>query len=948
MESEDTINYVITIKNNGNVTINSLSLTDILTDGNGNALILTSNPTFISNSNGSNQGSIIAGETSTYNASFLITENTVNSGSVNNSVTVTGSSPGNSNDVSDISDDGDDTDGNTTNDSTVISFNTNKSIEVTKTAYTIDNGDGSVNAGDTIVYTITINNTGSTQLSSIALIDTLKDGNNNVLQLSSGPVFVSSNQGSSEGSLNPSESATYSATYIISNSDAGTGKVINTVTVNSSSPGNNNDVTDISDDGDDSDGNTTNDPTVIEIISIPKIEVTKVASVTDLNNNGINDVGDRIDYVISVENKGNITVSGISYVDTLSDGSGRELILTSQPTFGSASQGSTEGILAPSETANYTANYIIGQRAADSGVIRNTIVFRGNSPGNVGNVFDLSDDGDDTDGNTVNDPTEVFTVSNVGMEVTKTAEITDNGDNETGAGDIITYTISVENKGNSTLSDLMIVDTLTDGNGNALNLSNGPFFSGSSEGSSEGVLIKGETTTYIAFYIIQDNDIASGQIINTAVASATGPNQQTRITDISDDGDDTDGNTIDDPTILLLQEVPSIEVTKIASIDNNNDDLIDTGDMISFEILVENTGNTILTNLALEDTMTDGNGNALSLSNGPYFTGSTLGSLEGDLKIGENASYIAFYSIEQGAADSGKIINTVMVTAENTDGSITVSDISDDGDDMDGNTQDDPTEVLISPNPLLEVTKTASSTISIGRIAMEGDVIIFNIVVENKGNVRIDDLLIEDFMTNGDGTTIYLSTDPDLASATSGSSENSIALGGTVIFRASYSITQSDIISGGIFNSVRVVGTALNYEDEVFDYSDDGDDEDDNLEDDPTEIQLNGEYVPKIEIFELVTPNDDQKNDYFIINGIEDYPNNILQIYNRWGVLVFESNGYPGPGNSEIFTGYSNGRITISEDEKLTSGTYYYVLTFPSNNNPGKSVYIGYLYLQND
>ena len=687
---------------------------------------------------------------------------------------------------------------------------------------------------------------------------------------------------------------------------------------------------------------------MIEIISLPKIEVTKVASVTDLNNNGINDVGDRIDYIITVENKGNITVSGLSYVDTLSDGSGRELILTSQPTFGSASQGSAEGILAPSETANYTASYIIGQRAADSGVIRNTIVFRGNSPGNVGNVFDVSDDGDDTDGNIADDPTEVFTVSNVGMEVTKTAEITDNGDNETGAGDIITYTITIENKGNSTLSDLQIVDTLTDGNGNVLNLSNGPFFSGSSEGSSEGILIQGETATYIAFYIIQDNDITSGQIINTAVASATGPNQQTRISDISDDGDDTDGNTTDDPTIVFLQEVPTIEVTKTAFIDNNNDDLIDTGDMISFEISVENTGNTILTNLVLEDTMTDGNGNALSLSNGPYFTGSTRGSLEGDLKIGESATYIAFYAIEQGAADSGKIINTVMATADNIDGSITVSDVSDDGDDTDGNTQDDPTEVLISPNPLIEVTKTASTTIRDGGIAMEGDVIVFTIVVENKGNVKIEDLLIEDFMTNGDGTTIYLSTDLNLVSATSGSSANSIAPGGILVFRASYSITQSDIISGEIFNSVRVAGTALNYEGEVFDYSDDGDDEDDNTVDDPTEIELNGEYVPNIEIFELVTPNNDQKNDYFIITGIEDYPDNILQIYNRWGVLVFEVEGYPGGGNSEAFRGFSNGRVTISKDEKLPSGTYYYVLSFPGANNPGKKEFVGYLYLQND
>ena len=481
-----------------------------------------------------------------------------------------------------------------------------------------------------------------------------------------------------------------------------------------------------------------------------------------------------------------------------------------------------------------------------------------------------------------------------------------------------------------------------------MNLSNGPFFSGSSEGSSEGILIQGETATYIAFYIIQDNDITSGRIINTVEASATGPNQETPITDISDDGDDTDGNTIDDPTVIMLQEVPSIEVIKTASVDNNNDDLIDTGDMISFEISVENTGNTILTNLELVDSMTDGNGNALSLSNGPFFTGSTLGSLEGDLKIGESATYIAFYTIEQSTSDSGKIINTVMATAENMDGSITVSDVSDDGDDTDGNTQDDPTEVLISPNPLIEVTKTATTTIRDDGIAMEGDVIVFTIVVENKGNVKIDDLLIEDFMVNGDGTTIYLSTDPKLVSATSGSTANLIAPGGILVFRASYSITQSDIISGEILNSVRVAGTALNYEGEVFDYSDDGEDEDDNTVDDPTEIELNGDYVQKIEIFELVTPNDDRKNDYFIITGIEDYPNNILQIYNRWGVLVFEVEGYPGGGNSEAFRGFSNGRVTISKDEKLPSGTYYYVLSFPGADNPGKKVYIGDLYLQND
>ena len=38
----------------------------------------------------------------------------------------------------------------------------------------------------------------------------------------------------------------------------------------------------------------------------------------------------------------------------------------------------------------------------------------------------------------------------------------------------------------------------------------------------------------------------------------------------------------------------------------------------------------------------------------------------------------------------------------------------------------------------------------------------------------------------------------------------------------------------------------------------------------------------------------------------------------------------------------------ISKNEKLPSGTYYYVLSFPGADNPGKKEFVGYLYLQND
>ena len=64
----DTINYTIVVHNKGNVTLRDISLTDILTDGNGNLLSLNSGPTFVSATNGSNQNLLLVGGTSTFTA----------------------------------------------------------------------------------------------------------------------------------------------------------------------------------------------------------------------------------------------------------------------------------------------------------------------------------------------------------------------------------------------------------------------------------------------------------------------------------------------------------------------------------------------------------------------------------------------------------------------------------------------------------------------------------------------------------------------------------------------------------------------------------------------------------------------------------------------------------------------------------------------------------------
>ncbi|WP_449047825.1 gliding motility-associated C-terminal domain-containing protein [Parapedobacter sp.] len=63
------------------------------------------------------------------------------------------------------------------------------------------------------------------------------------------------------------------------------------------------------------------------------------------------------------------------------------------------------------------------------------------------------------------------------------------------------------------------------------------------------------------------------------------------------------------------------------------------------------------------------------------------------------------------------------------------------------------------------------------------------------------------------------------------------------------------------------------------------------------------------------TPNGDGFNDDWEIKGLANYPNAVLQVFNRWGTLVFSSRGYTVP-----WSGRHNGT-------PLPSGTYYYTLS---------------------
>ncbi|MBW1294288.1 gliding motility-associated C-terminal domain-containing protein [Aquimarina litoralis] len=96
-----------------------------------------------------------------------------------------------------------------------------------------------------------------------------------------------------------------------------------------------------------------------------------------------------------------------------------------------------------------------------------------------------------------------------------------------------------------------------------------------------------------------------------------------------------------------------------------------------------------------------------------------------------------------------------------------------------------------------------------------------------------------------------------------------------------------------------------------------------------------------LEIFTAVSPNGDGFNDTFVIQGLVQFPDNELFIYNRWGVLVYSRKAYHEVQQTpEGFSGISQGRATIAKGEELPVGTYYYVL-----NVEGIKDRAGYLYL---
>ncbi|MEZ4778799.1 MAG: Ig-like domain-containing protein [Flavobacteriaceae bacterium] len=322
---------------------------------------------------------------------------------------------------------------------------------------------------------------------------------------------------------------------------------------------------------------------VVQQTANPAIAIVKAGVFVDGDGDQCADAGEAIDYTFTVTNQGNVPLSAVSVTDPL--------LQTPNPVVSIvlvSGDDNNDGILDLTETWIYTASYAITQADIDAAMVTNQATAEGTDPdGTV--VSDLSDDTSVLE----NDPTVVDLCRNSSMSIIK------NQTNQVSAvGDVLTYDIIVTNTGNTTLSNIVVTDanaTITGGNPIA-------------------TLAPGASATVTAEHIVTQADIDLGYIENIAVGtgdSPTGP-----VNDDSDTGTDVNGNPIpdpetvetpngdgttdgdptNDPTVTVITQTSSMSIIK-----NQTNQVSAVGDVLTYDIIVTNTGNTTLSNIVVTD-----------------------------------------------------------------------------------------------------------------------------------------------------------------------------------------------------------------------------------------------------------------------------------------------------------------------------------------------------------
>ncbi|NBS13013.1 MAG: DUF11 domain-containing protein, partial [Gammaproteobacteria bacterium] len=407
------------------------------------------------------------------------------------------------------------------------------------------NGSNSVNAGDTITYTITVENTGNVTVDSITLTDTLLDADGGALSLTTAPAFSGTTKGgaagpnnATEGTLAPGEVASYTATYVIGQAAIDAGGVSNTVIAKGKDPSDN-DVSDDSDNGDetkddDGDEDPTKDPTKTPIDQLPAQTISKrVASNSDEEESNDISLGDTLTYSVVATNSGNTTLTNMVVTD--------EKLNPTTITCAS---------VAPEDTCELAGTYTVTQADIDAGEILN-------------NAQVVSDEVDEPTKTTLKTPVEQKPAITIEKRLAEEQEA------DYAVGDTIGFEIVATNTGNQTLTAVTIKDSMIT----------------PAEKVCETVA-PAETCVLAGSYTVTQADKDAGEVTNEAtVTSDQTPLPKKAVL----------------TTGLVQNRKPTLTKTLASHLDKDEDNTISVGDILSFEVTLLNDGDITLTQVNVKD-----------------------------------------------------------------------------------------------------------------------------------------------------------------------------------------------------------------------------------------------------------------------------------------------------------------------------------------------------------
>ncbi|MGE0167527.1 DUF7507 domain-containing protein, partial [Nocardioides sp.] len=649
VDAGDTVAFGFLVTNTGAVTLTGVAVTDVKV-GVVSCPVATLQP----------------GDSTTCTASYTITQADVNAGAVNNTATAQGTPPtGGALDSA--------PDSTTTPTSTVATL----TIDKTAGAPADLNGNGRVDAGDTIVYSFLVTNTGAVTLTLVGVDDPKV-----------GPVTCSPT------TLAPAASTTCTVSYTITQADVNSGSVVNTATA-SGTPPTGGPVTSPPD-------STTTATSTAATLTIDK----SAGAPVDVNTNGRVDAGDTIAYSFLVTNTGAVTLTSVGVTDA-------KVGAVTCP-------GTT---LQPGETTTCTATYTITQADVDGGSVDNSATAQGTPP--TGPAVNSAPD-------TTSTPTS--SIATLTLDKAATAPVDVNGNGRVDAGDTIAYTFLVTNTGAVSLAAVAVADPKV-----------------GAVTCPATTLQPGASTTCTATYTITQADVDAGAVNNTATASGTPPT----------------GPSVDsapDSTTTPTDTTTTVTIDKTAGtpVDVNGNGRVDAGDTIAYQFLVTNTGSVTLTAITVNDPK-------VGVVSCPVTT----------LQPEASTTCTATYTITQADVDTGAVANTASAAGTPPTGPAV-------------NSTPDSTSTPTSTVASLTVDKTAATPTDAnadGRVSA-GDTIVFGFLVTNTGAVTLSSVGV---------------SDPKAGPVTC--PVTALAPGASTTCTVSYTITQADVDSGAVANTATATGT---------------------------------------------------------------------------------------------------------------------------------------------